>query len=302
MDDVDIQRFKLNSWIPEAGIDWKPNRSNFLLFNYSFSLNETGLPEWTTGLVLTDFRNFNAGGRWLAPFKSHNWLLVYNIGEWGNAFQFNTSWLCQWEPSYLGTVLETAPAYSISENDEFLDRRRFTVNLQADQYLKSLNGNFKAKLQINQSEFTTQINRQVSPIQTRWIQVGPEWKTLFNGGVNFHAGYYWNLSRTFWEGYTTQTTQKGFFDVDFGFNARWNGSFTNEIHAIHSGSKTSRFLFSDLSISVTSKSGRPVYRMELNNLWNIQTFGNTSLTDTGYMLSQKKLRPRTVLFTVEFKL
>lgn len=293
---------KTHQWVPQAGVDWTPNDSQAIFLKYSFDVIETQMLDWFPGWILTGYRNFSSGGGWIRPYRAHNWLFGYTLGSWGDAFQLNTSLYYQQEPRYLGSVMETTPQFSTSINQEFSNRSTYAFNLQVDKYVKSLSGNLKGRLEINQNQFTVVINSTVSPIRTQWIHFGPEWKTLFNGSINFHLGYFWNFSSTLRNRLVTLPSQKGFLDADLNLGTQWHLGISNEVQRLGTETKTNHYIFSDLSATFTSKSGRPVYRLELSNLWNEKAIETKSLTETGYTLSKVPLRPQSALFSVEFKL
>jgi hypothetical protein len=294
--------FKTHLWIPLVGADWNPNRSNTLFLKYSFDVIETKLLDWYTGWILTGYRNFTSGAGWINPYRAHNWIFGYTLGNWGDAFQLNTSLYYQREPRYLGMDTEISPQFVISQPREFLNHTNFALNVQADQYVKALSGNLKVRLEINQNQFTSVINTRGIPIRTQWMQFGPEWKTLFNGKVNFHGGYSWNFSSTLATRLSRLPSQRGFLDADLNLGSQWHVGFNTEMHRFGSEIGMNTYVFSDLSAALKTKSGRPVYRLNVNNIWNKKAIETRSLTNSGYTVSGIPLRPRTVLVSAEFKL
>lgn len=289
-------------WIPDLGLEWNPNRQHSVFARYTYSVNETGIVEWFQGYLLSGYRGLSSGGGWYAPYRAHNALMGYTLGEWGNSFQLRANAMYRNEPRYLGIKLEMMPQYQLTENIEFKNRQNATLSIRADRYFKKLHGNLNTKVNVQSNNYEIVLNQNQSNIQTSFIDFGPEWRTLFNRGINLHLGYSFKFSTTFRERTQRLRNQMGFFDLNVQAGNRWFFEFSNEMHKFWNTGSKSCYWLSDLLIRFAADPGKPSYRLELDNLLNVRTFSNRNILDTGYFETQTALRPRSILFTVNFKI
>ena len=287
---------------PSLGISWQPDRRNHLLASYSYAVRETGMPQWHQAYLLTGYRNFERGGGWLSPYRIHRWVFGHTYGDWGDAFQMRTSLLYQQDPQYLGADSHIGPGLQFAGLAEFGGRDWLSFDFQADRYLKTLAANLKFRLEYRQGQYENRINGQLRPIASGDLRVGPEWRTVFGGAFNAHAGFLWQLMRTTSEFREQNHAQTGFLDLEVRPGPKWFLELSSEYFAQGPKGAQGRYLFTDFTARFTPAAGGPAFRLQLTNLWNTTAFRNRTLTDTGYLESAALLRPRFVMLSVDFRL
>jgi hypothetical protein len=193
------------------------------------------------------------------------------------------------------------PRYQVLNNREFKNRQNVTLGIEVNQYFKKLYGNLKTKINIHHSNYQIVFNQSQSSLQTSFIDLGPEWRTLFNKGINLHLGYALKFSTTLRENNSIQKNEVGFLDLNLQAGKKWFLEFSNELYRFHINKSNSKYWFSDLLIRYAADSGKPSFRLELDNLWNVRTFSTGNITDTGFTISQTRLRPRSIVLAVNFR-
>jgi hypothetical protein len=294
--------FKGKLWIPQFGVDWNPaGGSKAAFLRYTYQVNETSMSDWHSGYILTDFRSLVFGGGYFTPYREHNWFGGYTLGSWGDAFQLHTSLLYRQEPKYLGRQVWSNGDYLITKGQEFYNREFLTFNLQADHYFKALSGNLKGKGLLGKNQYQVVVNGHNYAIRTSLVEFGPEWKSILDGGVNFFLGYKWKFSQTHGEKSSNQSACEGFLDLDLQWHSKWLIKLANVRYVTTSGGSKTSTILSDLNLRMQPKSGRTVLNFEISNLWNTRVMEFNTLSETGITWFKTNLRPRTALFSIDFK-
>jgi len=288
--------------VPSLGFSWQPDRRNHLLASYSYALRETGMPQWHGAYLLTAYRTFERGGGWLYPYRAHRWVFGHTYGDWGDAFQMRASLLVQKDPYYLGADSRVGPGLQLAGLSEFRGKDWLSFDLQADHYLRSLAANLKFRVEYRQGDYQNRLNGLDRRVATADLLFGPEWRTVFRGAFNLHAGFLWQRAGTASEFRERYPSESGFLDLDVKPGPKWFLQLSNEYFAPGRAALSGRYLFTDLSALFTPAPGGPTFRLQLTNLWNTTTFRNRTLTDTGYLETRSLLRPRFALLSVDFRL
>lgn len=288
--------------VPTLGFSWQPDRRNHVLASYSYAVRETAMPQWHQAYLLAGYRRFERGGGWLLPYRAHRWIFGHTYGDWGDAFQMRTSLLYQQDPHYLASDSQIGPGLQFAGQTAFQGRELLSFDFQADRYLKSLAANLKFRLEYRQGGYQNRINGLDRPITTADLRLGPEWRTVFSGPINLHAGFLWQITSTTSDFREQNPGQTGFLDLEARPGPKWFLEVSNEYFSQGPGGRSGRFFFTDLTARFTPTQGGASFRLQLTNLWNTTTFRNRTLTETGHLETQSLLRPRFALLSVEFRL
>lgn len=295
----DVRGFPL---VPLLAVDWNASGGGHAAFaQYAYQVTETGMSDWLRKYLLTDFRSLATGGGYYNPYRSHHWLGGYTLGAWGDVFQLNASLQYQREPKYLGQQLQYNTDFMKSASLEYYRRERITFNMQADQYFESLSGNFKGKCSLGQNQYEITLNGLKYPMSTSQFEVGAEWKSILDGGVNYHMGYTWTWFATMGQNRAAQRVRNAFFDLDLRFRSKLFFRWSNVWNAMFLDSSRPHRVLSDLSLRFLPKSGRTELNFQINNLWNVEILETKTLSEAGYTQFHTRIRPRSALVSVDFK-
>ncbi|SDR72384.1 TonB-dependent receptor [Christiangramia echinicola] len=286
--------------IPSIEIAFEIDDKNKILSTYRYSLRDTELKDIYQNYILTDYRGFKRGIGNFEQFRGHNILFSYVHGNWSDSFLINTSFLYSSDTNYLGTSNQINPNNAVISSIIFNNKEFSSLNLNMDQYLKSLSLNLKIKGSISYSNYENIINSQSREISNYTYKFGPEMRSVFIKGFNFHTGIEWTISEFKTSQINTNVSSLSFVDLTYKPSSRLLFEFSNELYLFDSFDATNNFVFSDLMIKY-EYSKKLSLKLDIKNLFDTDSFETLSLSDTGTYSSRYRILPRYALFTVDFR-
>lgn len=286
--------------IPSLEIALKINDKNKFLSTYRYSLRDTKLKDIYQNYILTDYRGFKRGLGYFKQFRGHNFLFSYVHGNWSDSFLVNTSFLYSSDTNYLGTSSLINPNNSLISSLIFDNKEFSSLNLNMDQYLKSLSLNLKFKGSISYSSYENIINSQSREISSYTYKFGPEIRSVFIKGFNFHTGIDWTISKFKTSQINSNVSSLSFVDLTYKSSNRLLFELSNELYSFENFESTNNFVFSDLMVKY-EYSQKLNFKLDVKNLFNTASFETLSLSDTGSYSSRYRILPRFALLTINLR-
>lgn len=291
---------RLLSLVPAFSGSWQPSRAHYIMGSYTYGFRETGLQEHYSGYLPGGFRLLQRGLGYFQTFRSHRWLANYTLGEWGDPHLFTTTFLYSREPAYAGSDSQVHPDLVLSSASSLAGREQVTWNSSYDQYLGRLRSNLKLRAELQVQDYESRYDGQAQQNTLLYWQVGPELRTVFDGGFNAHAGLGWSLSRYRGNALSKSRSQNGFLDLEFRSGA-WLLELSNEGYRYRDAGTGRTVWFSDLGVSYAPKDSGFALRIQLANAWNTRYLNKLDLTETGRFENRFALRPRQLVAGLDFR-
>ncbi|MDG1572181.1 carboxypeptidase regulatory-like domain-containing protein [Robiginitalea sp. M366] len=295
------RRFRALALVPGASIRWQPAPRHTLQARYTFDFRESHFAEqWSTPL-LSGYRSIRTGlGRYF-PFRSHRLTAGYTFGDWGDPTRLFAFALWRLEPGFPGMDWLQRPGFIAYSLRPMSQREMITLNLNLDHYLEALQCNLKWKAAYTRQDYTAGLEGTLNPVQHQNLSLGPELRSAFGKGLEFHGGL--TISRL-WSGFggrNRTSALRGFLDLEAGRGPGWSARIRNEYFDYPDAASHPLWL-SSATVQHTPEKGRVHYRLQVQNLWNASFFGLRTLQDTGYQDSGYALSGRWVLLQVSVRL
>lgn len=295
-----VEEDKTLALVPSLTLKWQPGRSHFVWGNYAYGFRETPLQEHYAGYLPGGFRLLQRGLGSFQKFRSHRWLLNYTFGDWGDPFLMNTSLLYTRNPDYPGSDSQVRPELAFHSAVRLAGQDHLSWSSSYDQYVRGLKSNFKLRTEVQVQRYESSINGVSQQNSLLHLQVGPELRTVFDGGFNAHGGLKWMLTRFRGSGLSRNRSQSGFLDLEFRCGA-WLVELSNEGYRYRDAGTGRAVWFTDLGMRYSPNPGGAALRVQLSNTWNTASLSKRSLSETGRFENRYALRPRQLLVGLDFR-
>ncbi len=288
---------------PKITADWELNNNNRITSFFKYENKMPSLSNVQDGFVLAQYNTFSKGLQNIDPLDTSTLFINYTQGNILSTFYANTSLIYVKNQDYLGFKSEFTPNYTLNELIRLKDREFINIQTDLNVFLKFLASNAKIKLGYNKQNFENIVNGNLRQVDASTYNYGGELRSAFTGPFNFHIGTEWFNSV-----YETTIKQK---------NTR-NRSFLDLVYQpvenLNFTLNASRYYFSDLD-----KNNDTYYFMDFEgkyqiiknrlslslvgkNLFNIRTFRNVNIDDTGIFKTEYQLLPRFFLLKANIRL
>ena len=287
---------------PSLGLDWTINKTNKIRTSYAQNRTNADIINLYDNFVLTGFRNFSSGLGDLSQLDVDALFLNYQLGNWSNRFFANTTFLYTKNRDFFSTNTLISQNFTQSEAIIIKDRELFNASTSLDFFLKKLESNIKVKLGYTQSAFKNMVNNsQLREVNSVNYNYGMEYRTAFDGLLNFHFGTMWSTNKIETTVRNKFTNNVSFLDMTLTFNKKLNIDLSSERYYFGSLGKDKTYYFLDFDVRYTVKENKLTLMLSGKNLFNTNTFRTFTISDIGTSTTEYKLMPRFVLLKMEYR-
>lgn len=287
---------------PSLGLDWTINKSNKIQTSYAQNRTNADIINLYDNFVLTGFRNFSSGLGDLSQLDADALFLNYQLGNWSDRFFANTTFVYTKNHDFFSTNTLINQNFTQSEAIVIKDRELFNASTSLDFFLKKLESNIKVKLGYTQSEFKNIVNNaQLREVNSINYNYGMEYRTAFDGLLNFHFGSMWLTNKIETTIRNKFTNNVSFLDMTFTFNKKLNIDLSTERYYFGNLEKDNTYYFLDFDARYTVKENKLTLMLSGKNLFNTNTFRTFTISDIGNSTIEYRLLPRFVLLKMEYR-
>ena len=289
--------------MPKIGLDWKINEKNKILTSYSYNTTNAGVLDVYSGFVQTGFRSFSKGLEAFNQLNSSSAILNYTYGSWGDKFFANTFILYSKNNDFFSTNSIIAQNYSQSEKIIIKDREFLSISSSIDRYFKPIKSNLKINLGATKTNFKNIVNNSnLREVKNFNADYGFELRSGFRGFFNYHIGSKWNYNEVETTFKNSFTDNMSFLDLSFMFSYKFNIQVQSERYFFGNLDKdNNKYYFLDLEARYVVKENKLTFFLSGNNLFNVETFRNYSISDINISQTEYRLMPRYVLLKMEYR-
>ncbi len=288
--------------IPSLGIGWEIDKKNRVLTSYSYSTDPVGAENVYPGYILTSFRDFTRGLGEFRLLKGSAFLASYMLGNWKDAFLMNATFIYNRKYDYLANALTIQQNYNLSTPLLLKNSDYYTIDYTSDVFINPFSSNLKLKGGYSYRSYEDRVNESgLRMVETRLYTYGMEMRSSFEGTFNFHSGTEWTIYSIGTSVENSNTDNTSFLDLNFKFTDTFQFQFRNELYTFGSLPQDKSYYFSDLNLRYTLWPNKVLINLDINNLWNTQTFSSFRISDTGSYSSSYKLLPRYFLLKMEYR-
>ena len=289
--------------IPKIGLDWKINDKNKILTSYFFNTINAGVLDVYSGFVQTGFRSFSKGLEAFNQLNSSSAILNYAYGSWGDKFFANTFILYSKNNHFYSTNSIIAQNYSQSEKIIIKDREFLSISSNIDRYFKPIKSNLKVNLGATKTNFKNVVNNSnLREVKNLNADYGFELRSGFRGFFNYHIGSKWNYNQVETTIKNNFTNNMTFLDLSFMFSNTFNIQMQSERYFFGNSDKNNnQYYFLDIEARYVVKENKLTFFLSGNNLFNVETFRNYSISDINISQTEHRLMPRYVLLKMELR-
>lgn len=289
--------------MPKIGLDWKINDKNKILTSYSFNTTNAGVLDVFSGFVQTGFRSFSKGLEAFNQLNSSSAILNYTYGSWGDKFFANTFIFYTKNNDFFSTNSIVTQNYSQSEKIIIKDREFLSISSNIDHYFKPIKSNFKVNLGASKTNFKNIVNNSnLREVKNLNADYGFELRSGFRRFFNYHIGSKWNYNQVETTIKNNFTNNMTFLDLSFMFSNTFNIQMQSERYFFGNLDKNNnQYYFLDIEARYVVKENKLTFFLSGNNLLNVETFRNYSISDINISQTEHRLMPRYVLLKMELR-
>lgn len=289
--------------IPTLGLDWEINPKNKLISSYSYNTTNAKVLDVYSGIVQTGFRSFSKGLPEFNQLNSSSAILNYTYGSWGDKFFANTFIIYTKNNDFYSTNSIISQNFSQTEKILIKDREFLSVSSNVDRYFKAIKSNLKLTLGGSKSNFKNIVNgSDLREVQNLNINYGFELRSGFKGFFNYHIGSKWNSNEVKTSTTNSFTDNLTFLDLSLIFNDKFNIQLQSERYYFGNLEKgNNQYYFLDAEARYVVKENKLTLFLSGNNLFNVNTFKNYSISDISISKTEYRLQPRYLMLKAEYR-
>jgi hypothetical protein len=289
--------------IPKIGLDWKINEKNKILTSYSLNTINSGVLDVYSGFVQTGFRSFSKGLEAFNQLNSSSAIFNYTYGSWGDKFFANTFIFYTKNNDFFSTNSNITQNYSQDKKIIIKDRESLTISSTIDRFFKPIKSNLKFNLGIIITNFKNIVNNSdLREVKNLNADYGFEMRSGFRGFFNYHIGSKWNYNQVETTIKNNFTNNMTFLDLSFMFSNTFNIQMQSERYFFGNLDKNNnQYYFLDIEARYVVKENKLTFFLSGNNLLNVETFRNYSISDINISQTEHRLMPRYVLLKMELR-
>jgi hypothetical protein len=289
--------------MPKIGLDWKINDKNKILTSYSFNTTNAGVLDVYSGFVQTGFRSFSKGLEAFNQLNSSSAIFNYTYGSWGDKFFANTFIFYTKNNDFFSTNSNIAQNYTQSEKITIKEREFLSISSNIDRYFKPIKSNLKINLGVTKTNFKNIVNNSnLREVKNLNADYGFEMRSGFRGFFNYHIGSKWNYNQVETTIKNNFTNNMTFLDLSFMFSNTFNIQMQSERYYFGNlDKKNNQYYFLDVEVRYVVKENKLTFFLSGNNLFNVETFRNYSISDINISQTEHRLMPRYVLLKMEYR-
>lgn len=289
--------------IPKIGLDWKINEKNKILTSYSLNTINSGVLDVYSGFVQTGFRSFSKGLEAFNQLNSSSAILNYTYGSWGDKFFANTFIFYTKNNDFFSTNSNITQNYSQDKKIIIKDRESLTISSSIDRFFKPIKSNLKFNLGTTITNFKNIVNNSdLREVKNLNADYGIEMRSGFRGFFNYHIGSKWTYNQVETTIKNNFTNNMSFLDMSFMFSNTFNIQMQSERYYFGNLDKSNnQYYFLDVEARYAVKENKLTFFLSGNNLLNVETFRNYSISDINISQTEHRLMPRYVLLKMELR-
>jgi len=289
--------------MPKIGLDWKINEKNKILTSYSLNTINSGVLDVYSGFVQTGFRSFSKGLEAFNQLNSSSAIFNYTYGSWGDKFFANTFIFYTNNNDFFSTNSNITQNYSQDKKIIIKDRESLTISSSIDRFFKPIKSNLKFNLGTTITNFKNIVNNSdLREVKNLNADYGFEMRSGFRGFFNYHIGSKWTYNQVETTIKNNFTNNMTFLDLSFMFSNTFNIQMQSERYYFGNLDKSNnQYYFLDVEARYAVKENKLTFFLSGNNLLNVETFRNYSISDINISQTEHRLMPRYVLLKMELR-
>jgi hypothetical protein len=289
--------------MPKIGLDWKINEKNKILTSYSLNTINAGFLDVYSGFVQTGFRSFSKGLEAFNQLNSSSAIFNYTYGSWGDKFFANTFIFYTKNNDFFSTNSNITQNYSQDKKIIIKDRESLTISSSIDRFFKPIKSNLKFNLGTTITNFKNIVNNSdLREVKNLNADYGFEMRSGFRGFFNYHIGSKWTYNQVETTIKNNFTNNMTFLDLSFMFSNTFNIQMQSERYYFGNLDKSNnQYYFLDIEARYAVKENKLTFFLSGNNLLNVETFRNYSISDINISQTEHRLMPRYVLLKMELR-
>lgn len=274
---------------------WKKRSTISGFYNYTNNTLDPYLIR--SSLIQTGFRNYSYGLDQFVQLKGHQFLLSYEYGDWSKPLTINSYLIYQLNPNYTSYQLLLNPNYNVNTPIILENQQIYSFNLYANYFSEALKGNLKLEFSYSKYNFDNIINSIPYNTTNNLSKIKSQWRSTFNGIVNFHLGY-----NNFLNQYNNRSiiNESGFLDIDIKLNSKLLLLSQNEVFNYSSGYEVYKFL--NLKLIYKPREKNYNFTLSFNNIFNENQYLNQTINEYSIYTTSYKLFPRNLMVDFYFKI
>lgn len=288
---------------PSLNLEWNTGKKNKILSAYRYSFTDPGTEDINGNDVLAGYRDLRKGLGEFRQLKGSSWMIGNIYGNWSDRFLLNGSVIYNYDPVRLGTSVVINPDNFISVAKIFHGREMLAFNGTLDVFAKAASVNLKINSSVSYTSYTDEVNGMPWPVKGTFSHFGPEIRSVFLKGVNFHLGSTWTFS-----GFKINRALKSgmnfsFLDLQYSFSETVHVKWVNELYSYLRGARSaSPIHFSDISVKYVIKKNKLAAHIKLNNIFNVNSFHLPEVNSLGFREMNYRLQPRYVFMSFDIRI
>lgn len=290
--------------LPNIFISYNLNNHNILSFKHENIINTLPIKSIFPSYINTNFRQGNFGADSLNYLSNKTYTFNFQHGNFTDILFVNSFFNYSYYNTFLSDEILQSQNSLYSKKIFANDKSAYTFYFSIDRFFKSLHSNINFNY-INYTTFSTNtINNQVLKNfkieSNRYIvKVRSVFKGIFNYSISTNFDF---IKSNTLQSYNSNLNNQSNIDLNFNFNNQ-NLQINLEKYYINIYSKhNQQFSFLDLRYDYSFKNTKYKFSFFLNNILNTSHYFTNVPTQTGFVMSDYKLRGRNFLISVQMRL
>lgn|GEM_PF-984645 len=288
-------------WSPKTTILWRTHSKGELRSEVSYQMNMSqNALDVLPNFVYKGNRTFSSGLKENPLLDAFHINAVYTLGKMTDKLYTILSGGYSQQFDYIGQQQELNPDYNRNNLVLFKNRTLTYFNAQLNYFVAGIKGNIRLTGDGQLANYQTQIKGLPPlPIQTAVYQVSLDYRSVWEGPINIFTGlqFYNSILRN---GSTRSVVQSKFeANINARLSKKIRTSLKNELYRFEKGqySPSQYYLFSDFSLQYFILKKMQL-ELTAKNIFNVDTFTQSVLSDSHKSTQSYALRPRQVMLGI----
>lgn len=282
--------------------EWKPNKIHTLNLTWIYKHSYPPLAD-VSPYLLRNSLNASSSGAGVMKLLS-NWMLTanYQYGNWTDIVLGNISFLYLKSRHYYASGFDITPEHLYVEKILLRNKEYASLSGDINYFVSSLTSNIKLSGGMEYMQYQYRINNidGFQPFKSVSYTCGLSIKSAFIGMFNFDMGGYY--TRKMQRDNNTYIAKSGLYTNLIFSGERWNIDINPEyFYWGATNSFSSDYCFIDAQASYTLVPNKWIVSIKGQNLLNVRTYMENSLSEISRNSYESRLLPRRVLASIEYK-
>ena len=300
------QSLKLITFEPKLLVIFEPNV--FWKFNTSFGIsNQFGnVNQLNYGYILQNYRSIQQNNSSIKQTVNNNYSIGITYKNPIKAFFINFTYFNIKSKNNLlfqsqislngGTELKSILQENFKYNHNF--------SYRISKYYGKLKTNISVNGNLGFQSFQQIINNKIIDISNKNLTIGNKIETDLSDWINieYQANMIFSKNETQNQSNPTITQQNHLININFNIKNQQNIFVKSEYLNNDLFSNRSENLFTDIIYRKKMKNRNLDFEIQLSNLFNTTSFSTVNINDFSYIETNFKLRPRQILFKINFSI